>query len=104
MTMSAKDASGARPPPNKNAGDSALVRVVATSISTWLVPGASAAEGTGVRKPSELAQPASARATRPAKQALPASGDTSAVHSIIGGLLAATWGAAAKASPKRGWK
>src|SRR5271166_5106385 len=65
--MSANDASSARPPPNRIAGDSARARVVATTISTWLVSGASASEGTGVRKPSEVAQPASPRATRPAR-------------------------------------
>src|SRR5277367_6192532 len=65
--MSAKDASGARPPPNRNAGDSARVRVVATTISTWLAPGAFASDGTGTRKPSELAQPVRPRAMRPAK-------------------------------------
>src|SRR5271165_6577108 len=65
--MSAKDASGDRPPPNRNAGDSARVRVVATTISIWFAPGAFASDGTGTRKPSELAQPVRTRAIRPAK-------------------------------------
>src|SRR5271170_825933 len=65
--MSAKNASGDRPPPNRNAGDSARARVVATTISTWVVPGAFASDGTGTRKPSELAQPVTPRAMRAAK-------------------------------------
>jgi hypothetical protein len=65
--MSANETSGALPPPNRNAGDSARVRVVATTISTWVVPGAAASDGTGTRNPSELAQPASPKTTIPAR-------------------------------------
>jgi hypothetical protein len=44
------------------AGDSALVRVVATTISTWVVPGASEKAGTGSRKPLMFEQPVSPKA------------------------------------------
>ncbi len=47
--MSAKLGVTLRPPVNMIAGESARVRVVATTISTWLVPGAVAE--TGSRKP-----------------------------------------------------
>src|SRR5450631_2283726 len=58
--MSAKLGATSRPPENISAGESARVRVVATTISTWLVPGAVAA--TGTRKPCGAAHAARLKA------------------------------------------
>jgi hypothetical protein len=54
IVMLAKDRPGPRAPENISEGSVGL-RVVATSMSTWLVPGAAA--GTGTRTPLRVEQP-----------------------------------------------
>ena len=62
-TMSAKDASGARPPPNRNAGAEPACASSRPPFRHGSFPARRRRRGRETRKPSELAQPARPRAT-----------------------------------------